>query len=174
MEKTVNIQNHADICAEGKLNSRHCKPVICIETGEVFTSVADAANAIGCHAPDLSSHLTGKKRSIKGRHFCYLSRATESLDAIVSRLREASTMEEDARKWRAQEAEKEAARVEEEKRLAKIAKAKEKIEHRKRICKQLESRLLAAEKNLMDAERELEDLVGAEEADEILKRESAA
>lgn len=173
MEKTVNIQHDAYIGAEGNLNSRHCKPVICIETGDVFTSVADAAKAIGCYAPDLSSHLTGKKHSIKGRHFCYLSRATESLDAIVSRLREISTMEEDARKWRKQEAEKEAARLEEEKRQAKIAKTKEKVEHRKRICQHLESRLRAAEKNLMDAERELEDLIG-EEADEIIKGEIAA
>ena len=47
MKKTVNIQNKATIKAEGKLNSAHCKPVICIDDGRTFTSVTDAAEQIG-------------------------------------------------------------------------------------------------------------------------------
>lgn len=171
MGKTINIHNNANINAEGKLNSRHCKPVICLETGEVFTSVTDAAEKMGGIAQNLSTHLTGKRRSFAGKHFCYLYRATESLDAIVTRLRETSTMEEDAMKWRAYQAEQEAIRRAEEKRIederkAKeqheeaIAKAKAKVEHRKAICERLDARLLEAEKRLMQAEMELKALIG--------------
>lgn len=169
MEKTINIHNYADINANGEMNSRHCKPVICIETGEVFTSVGDAAKAIGCFPNDLSSHLTGKRRSIKGKHFCYLSRATESLDVIMSRLRETSAMEEDARKWRAYQAEQEAIRKAEEKRIederkakekyeADVAKAKAKVQRYAVICDRLQAQLTKAESCLENAEMALEAL----------------
>ena len=108
MKNTINIQHESNIKAEGKLNSRHCKPVICIETGEVFTSVTDAAASAGCVANNMSTHLTGKLRHIKGKHYCYLSRVNESLDAIVTRLRETAAVEEDAKKWKAYQAEQEA------------------------------------------------------------------
>ena len=133
MEKTniINIQGSADIKAEGKLNNKNCKPVICLETGDVFTSVTDAARSIGVLPSNLSTHLTGKSRHIHGKHFCYLSHSTESLDAIVTRLRETAAMEEDAKKWRAHQAEQEAKRIAEEKRQEEERKAKEKFENDK-------------------------------------------
>lgn len=158
MDKTINIQGNANIKGEGKLNSRHCKPIICLETGEVFTSVTDAAESIGCGANNLSSHLTGKKKSIKGKHFCYLYRATESLDVIMKRLRETSSMEDDARKWRAYQAEQEAIRKAEEDRIEAIRKAKDKVARRQEICERIKAKLAEAEKRLMDAEIELEAL----------------
>lgn len=171
MKKTINIHNNASINAEGKLNSKHCKPVICIETGEVFTSVSDAAIAIGCHSQDISSHLTGKRPAVKGKHFCYLYRATESLDAIVTRLRETSTMEEDARKWREYQAEQEAKRKAEEKRIADERKAKEqyenevkklaaKIERLYKMCENYEQQWHRAMARVTEAEKEYEALTG--------------
>lgn len=124
--KKINIQNEANIKAEGKLNSRHCKPVICIETGEVFTSVTDAAEKIGVSVQNMSNHMNGRNRTIHGKRYCYLSRVTESLDAIVTRLRETAAVEEDAKRWKAYQAEQEAIRKAEEKRLEEERKAEEK------------------------------------------------
>ena len=160
--KKINIHNNANINAEGKLNSRHCKPVICLETGAVFSSVTDAAESTGLNAQNLSTHLTGKKKSFAGMHWCYLCNVTESLDVIVTRLRETSAMEEDARKWRAYQAEQEALRKAEQKRIEDERKAKEKLERCTAICQRLESELLRAEQRRMEAEEELRALSGDE------------
>jgi len=172
--KNINIQNEANIKAEGKVNSKHCKPVICIETGAVYTSVTDAAEAIGCYAPDMSAHLTGKKRAIKGKHFCYLSRVNESLDAIVTRLRETASIEEDAKRWQAYQAEQAAIRKAEEDRIAAerkaeeerqaaIAKARAKVEKLDEKCSEYEAKWHATMAARTEAERELEALLDENE-----------
>lgn len=158
--KKINIQNEANIKAKGEFNSKHCKPVICLETGEVFSSVTDAANAIGCYAPDISAHLTGRKRAIKGKHFCYLSRVNESLDAIVTRLRETAAVEEDAKKWRAHQAKIDEANKEEERRQQAIAKAEAKVASLTETCAKYENKWNEAMAALNAAEMELEALRG--------------
>jgi hypothetical protein len=171
---TINMQNEANIKAEGKYTSGHCKPIICLETGEVFTSVQDAADKIGAHASNLSSHLTGKKRTFNGKHYCYLSRVNESLDAIVTRLRETAAVEEDAKKWQAYQAEQEAIRQAEERRIeeerkaeekrqAAIVKADAKVERCRTIRDRIAAQLAEADRNLMDAEIEREALDGNNE-----------
>ena len=171
MEKTINIHNNANINAKGRFNSSHCKPVICIETGEVFTSVDDAARHAALPATNLSTHLTGKRKHFGGKHYCYLSKATDNLDAIMNRLRETSAMEEDARKWREYQAEQERIRKEEEMRQeeirkakekyeADVAKAKDKIERRRKMCERLEQQCQKAVSRLMEAEKEYEALTG--------------
>ena len=156
--KKIKIQHEANIKAEGKLNSKHCKPVICLETGDVYSSVTDAAEAIGCYAPDISAHLTGRKRTIKGKHFCYLSRVSESLDAIVTRLRETAAVEADAKKWREHQAKLDAARKEEERRQQAIAKAEAKVAALTEACTKYENKWREATSALNEAEMELEAL----------------
>lgn len=173
--KTINMQHEANIKAEGIHTQTSNKPVICIETGEVFVSVTDAAQATGTSQSSMSNHLTGRSRSVKGKHYCYLSRVNESLDAIVTRLREASAIEEDAKKWKAYEAEQTAIRIAEEKRAeeariarvkheAAIAIANAKVERCKEVRDRIAAQLAAAEKNLMAAEMEREALDDEEEA----------
>ena len=176
MKKTINIQNEANIHVEGTHIHHNSKPIICIETGEVFASITDVAEKVGCGFSNVSSHLRGKSRSVKGKHYCYMSRSVESLDAIVTRLRETSTMEEDARKWREYQAEQEAIRKAEEKRIAderrakeeyeaKVEKAKAKIERIKNMRQRLEQQQIEAEKRLIEAEREYEELIGCDESE---------
>jgi hypothetical protein len=173
----ITIQKEATIKAKGTHKSKLCKPVICIETGEVFASATDAAERVGVHYSMMSASCTGKVKTCKGKHYCYLNAALENLDAVMTRLRQAAAMEEDAKKWRAQEAELEAARKAEERRLeeerkarerheAAVAKARAKVVKLTENCEKLESKLLEEERALMNAEIELENLLG-EEAQQV-------
>lgn len=153
--KTINMQHEANIKAEGKLNSKKCKPIVCIDNGKVFSSVTDAAEYACVAVPSMIACLQGKTRKTGGKHFCYLSRVTESLDAICTRLRETAAVEEDAKKWKAYEAEQEIKRIAEQKRQDAIIKAKEKLEARKAICDRIEAQLTEAERLYMEAQVEL-------------------
>ena len=166
---TINIQNEANIKAEGQFNSRRCKPVVCLDNGKVFTSMLDAADYAGVANPTMVQHLQGKTRTCGGKHFCYLSRITESLDSIVSRLRETSEMEGDAKKWREYQAEQEAIRKAEEKRIeeerkaeekrqADIAKAQQKLANLNEKCNEYEAKWHATMKAITEVEKELEAL----------------
>ena len=158
MKKTINMQHEANIQAEGKLSGRKCKPVICLETGEVFSSMTDAAEYTEVTTATMSNHLTGRYRSVKGKHYCYLSRVNESLDTILARLRETAAIEEDAKKWKVYEAEQEAKRVAEQKRQEAIAKAKEKVARAQGIHDTLAAKYREALNTLAQAQRELEAL----------------
>lgn len=158
MKKTINMQHEANIQAEGKLSGRKCKPVICLETGEVFSSMTDAAEYTEVTTATMSNHLTGRYRSVRGKHYCYLSRVSESLDTILARLRETAAIEEDAKRWKAYEAEQEAKRIAEQKRQEAIAKAKEKVARAQGIHDTLAAKYREALNTLAQAQRELEAL----------------
>lgn len=131
--KKIIITNEATVNTNGKRAHHSCKPVVRREDGQVWNSCLDAAEAVGVTQSTMSACCTGKIKAIKGNHYFYLSKRDEYMDSLLARIRELSAVEEDAAKWRAQEAEKEAIRKAEEKRLADIAKAEE--AHRKAVEK---------------------------------------
>lgn len=47
------------------------KPVICVETGEIFQSIIDAANSFGIHASGIGDVLNGIKVTTGGYHWHY-------------------------------------------------------------------------------------------------------
>lgn len=159
--KKITIHNEAIIKAEGKRESKLCKPVICIETGEVFSSCADAAEFMGVHFSMMSAACIGKVKTCKGKHFCYLNSALENLDAVMSRLREAAAMEGDAKKWRAQEAAKEEERKAKERREQAIARAEAKVTKCADAAAKYESKWRDALNALDEANKELEKLMDA-------------
>jgi predicted nucleic acid-binding Zn-ribbon protein len=114
----------------------------------------------------MSSVCLGKIRTCKGKHYCYLSRVTENLDSIVTRLRETAAVEADAKRWQAYQAEQEAARKAEEERQTAIAKAKEKIAKLDEKCSEYESKWHATISARTEAERELEALLGEDASEE--------
>lgn len=163
--KKIKIQNEATIKGTGNHTSKNAKAVICIDTGEIFTSAIDAADYMGVHYSAISSTCLGKMKTCKGMHFCYLSSALENLEAVVTRLREASAMEKDARKWREQEEAKEAARLAKEKRHNDIANLKVKIAKYEENYLKLAAKLTEQEKCLTQAQIELTKLLVEDEQD---------
>lgn len=97
---------------EGKLRSNHCKPVLCVEEGKVYSSVTDAANAIGAYAPDVSNCINGKKRMLKGKHFINANDKDACLAALLLQVERTGTtiaeLREKANAWDALEAKRKA------------------------------------------------------------------
>ena len=167
--KKINIQNEANINVKGEHTSKNAKPVICVDNGMVFASMLDAAEYAGVTNPTMVMHLQGKTRTCSGKHFCYLSRVNESLDAIVTRLRETSAIEEDAKRWQEYQAEQETIRKAEEKRLEEERKAEAK--RQAEIAKLTEKRAsLNAKCNKLEAEwhNTIDEIVAVDMALEAL------
>lgn len=84
---TLKIQDEANIQSEGKKRNRNAKPVFCIETGEVYNSVADAAEANGVFPQNMGAHLRGARPHIHKKHFAFVSKANENLGSIMTHIR---------------------------------------------------------------------------------------
>lgn len=54
-------------------SGRALKKIMCVETGEVFESLHDADRKTGIDFRNLSAHLKGKVKSLKGLHFVLLN-----------------------------------------------------------------------------------------------------
>lgn len=121
----ITLTHEANIQTNGTRTSKNCKAVLCIDTGEVYNSCADAAEAAGVHWTQMSAVCLGKVKTTKGKRYCYMNQRDEYMNVVLARIRELSAMEEKAKLWDAQQAEIEKARKAEEKRLAEIAKAEE-------------------------------------------------
>lgn len=126
--KEIMISNEATIKAEGKLNSKHCKPVVAIKVDgsefKIFSSIQDAAEKLNINANYISTCMNDE-RPCKGWNFVPLRKILSVVDTMAD-IMNRNTM--DAQKWRAQEAEKERIRKAEEKRQNDIAKLKAKVD----------------------------------------------
>lgn len=128
-KKNLIIHEKATVEVEGIHNQKNHKPVFCLETGEIFVSVTDAAKAKGVCMDMMSKTCLGKTRSCKGQHFFYVSKATENLNLIAMHMRNLAT--ENARlrvkadlydEWYAEQEAKR--RAEEEEKQRKLMKQK--------------------------------------------------
>lgn len=80
---TINIQKCSNVTVVGHHNHKNCKPVYCIDTGEMYASAIDAAAANGVTHPSMSNALTGKNKTCNGKRFCYISKIMEHLEEIT-------------------------------------------------------------------------------------------
>ena len=124
------IGNEATVKAEGKLNSKHCKPVVAIKADgsvfKIFTSIQDAAEKLNINANYISTCMNDEaQKPCKGWIFIPLRKMLSVVDTMADILNR-NIM--DAQKWRAQEAEKERIRLEEERRQEEIEKLKVKVD----------------------------------------------
>lgn len=92
----ITVHNKSEITAQGVPRNRNAKPVICLDTGEVFTSARDAAESAGAHPSTICWALTERQNTCKGKRYCYLSKVTEHLDELTTNIQ---AMSEKAKKY---------------------------------------------------------------------------
>lgn len=84
---TINIQKASTVNVTGHHNSKNCKAVYNITTGEIYASGIDAANVLNIDPSCVSAALTGKSRTCKGMRLCLVSKIMENLDEITEQNR---------------------------------------------------------------------------------------
>ena len=141
---TINIQKCSNVNVVGHHNHKNCKPVYCIDTGEIYASALDAAKANGVTLSPMSHALTGKSKTCNGKRFCFVSKMMEYLEEITeaNRLR----------------AEKVAAYDAEEKRKNALALAEADVKQWEAKVAELKDKLARAESNLNLAKYDLLEL----------------
>lgn len=87
MTNEIIINGTTTIIAEGTHARKTFKPVMCLETGEIFASVTDAAKAYEVDVASISSCCRGKIRTVKGLHFFFVSKAMENLNNVADFIR---------------------------------------------------------------------------------------
>ena len=171
---TIIINNKATMQAHGVHTHKNSKPVICLDNGNRYVSVTDAAEAIGVTHATLSAHLNGDTQTCRGMRWSFMSRVMESADTILdhaahlsSELNKANEklteQEAEMAEFRAWKAEQARIRQEEEIRQQALEKAKEKVARRQRMADRKEEEFKHALSRLHDAERELNVLLNGKE-----------
>lgn len=74
LEIVTKSENHKRAYATGLQTPRY-KSVLCVETGEVFRSITEAAEHFGIRQGNLSNVVSGRRPSIRGYHFREVSPA---------------------------------------------------------------------------------------------------
>lgn len=149
MKKQITIQRKATINAIGEKTNGNTKPVLCLDTGIMYTSCTDAARENNCAQSEISMVCIGKRESVKGLRFCYLEDLTQHMDEISLALQKhsASLAEERQAKMLAEA---------EERRQEAIAKASEKVDRKLEKYDRLTDRLNKLYGMHNNAKRELE------------------
>ncbi len=162
------LTEKATVSAEGKHRNGNTKPVMCITTGEVFTSVTDAAEKNNTTLQNMSACIRRQRKLRSGKRFCFVSEVNEHLEEMTSNLKTMATkyaeLEVKAAAYDAWMAEQEAKRKAEEKRQARIADLSEKLERRRANCELLEAKLQKETAKFMKIENELKTLQEGESA----------
>ncbi len=162
------LTEKATVSAEGKHRNGNTKPVMCITTGEVYTSVTDAAEKNNTTLQNMSVCIRRQRKLRSGKRFCFVSEVNEHLEEMTSNLKTMATkyaeLEAKAAAYDAWMAEQEAKRKAEEKRQARIADLSEKLERRRANCELLEAKLQKETAKFMKIENELKMLQEGESA----------
>lgn len=77
--QNLNWMTHKENVNHGTRNQRiseaRSKPVICIETGEIYPSLQEASKAIGLrNSTPLTNHLKGRSQTCRGYHWAWVDK----------------------------------------------------------------------------------------------------
>ena len=138
------LQNASKITASGETRTKNAKPVVCLDTGEVYTSATDAAKANGVSVYSISMNCLGKTATSNGKRFCYIKNIMENFDVLMNSMRDmidkANAYDEIIYKQQA------------------VQRAEEKLAKCKANCELLKRKLEAELLNMEQAETELNAL----------------
>lgn len=170
--KKIIISSEATVNARGKFNSNHCTPIMFLKLDgsemHSFTSVSDASAELGISASYISTCLNNETNPVcKG----YIVFRTKDAPVYIGKIMHYfNANANDAQNYQRIQAEKEAARKAEERRIAEAQKAKElyvravakaeaKVAKYAADCAKYQSKFNASMTALDDANRELEALI---------------
>ena len=155
---TINIQNASTVNVTGHHSHKNSKAVYCIDTGEIFASTIDAAEANDVSVSAISLVCLGKTKTCNGKRFCYVSKMMENLEEITeaTRVRAAKVAAYDAEIER----QNAIAKAEEERRKT-LAKAESDVQKYEAKVADLRSKLADVESKLENAKNELNALTCA-------------
>lgn len=97
--KRINVQNESNVRAVGEHIKGNCKPVFNITTGEVYTSLSDAAEKLGASKGNMSMVVTGKVRAYKGIKLCYVAKITEHIEEISESINKKNAVYKKVTAW---------------------------------------------------------------------------
>lgn len=126
--KNITIGKNAEIRAQGRRSNGNCKPIICLNTGEVYVSLTDAAEALGVSEPNISHVLQGRQKTCKGKRFCAITDIKNHLDEFATNMREINNKANAYDEIIYQQQAAQRAEEEFEKRKNNCAKLREKLE----------------------------------------------
>lgn len=157
---TINLNNNVTIHnAIGEHDHWSSKPVICVETGEVFISATDAAKNADVYISQMSDCCNGRVKTCKGKTYRYLSQTSGNVDVLVAQIRalnaKQAELEADAAVGRAIREEREA----KQKREEAIAKATAELEELREKEARAQERYQLAMAKRQNAEKELAELM---------------
>ena len=89
-KQDIIIGKTSSVAAIGKRVHGNCKPVLCIDTGEVFASVLDASEYFGLCPTNIGQVCNGKTKTAGGKKFCFVSETKENLGQIAHSLSNSS------------------------------------------------------------------------------------
>lgn len=93
-EREITIQRKAIIRGKGKSCNGNTNAVLCISTGDVFTSCTDAAMNADVTQGHMSNVCRGNGYSVKGKRYCYVKDINEHLDEVAESIRKANMYDE--------------------------------------------------------------------------------
>lgn len=172
MKKTnINITTKSIIEAHGVHTNGNAKAIFCVEKGKAYTSMTDAAEALGCSIDSISNVIRGKQKTAKGYHVMLLSKANESLPMMAEQLSEMDVLRAKAAAYDKMMAEQERIRKAEEKKAKELHEAEMAVLKYERKCKAADGQLTKyqaiLDKNsikLIEAQEKLRMLKGGDKA----------
>lgn len=90
IKKNITVQREAFITGEGRRTNGNCNAVLCIDTGEIFSSGTDAAEKFGTTPANMSRACRNKGSRTAGHRFCYIKDIDEYVDSISNAINKAN------------------------------------------------------------------------------------